>query len=201
MSLQSNEERVFDFVDHLQKDVLDRAPKTYFSVQLPLAFPTPLHHVNLHTVLHLVYNTLSHARHTAYFAELRSSSHETTMRGVMGLFLASDEGWGSDNLLAAKAWTSGSLNEQKIAEFFGVEIMREVDHPPMPVKVGERWKPGSDLAGDLVGLFRRMGERLRMRCVGEAVLAALGHAGEETKMLRGDNLAKRYAREFCDKVS
>lgn len=201
MIIKLNEERISDLIDQLPKSVLDQTTKTHFPLQLPLAFPTPLHHVNLLTVLHLVYTTLCQPRHSAYLAQTGSDPHEVAIRGVMSLFLGSDEAWDSNNLLSAKAWKQGSLDEEKVAEFFGLEVMKEKDHPTLPVKVGERWKVGVDLAGDLVGLFKRLGGKLPMRCSGEAVLAALGHAEEEVAGQKGHARAKGYARAFCDKVS
>jgi len=200
MPVELNEDRISDLVDHLSRSVLQKAPKTHFPVQLPLSFPTPLHHINLLTVLHLVHATISQPRHTSYLAETRSDAHDLTIRGVFGLFLGSDESWGPQNLLSSKAWKQGVMDEAKVGEFFGLDIMREKNHPTMPVKIGERWKPGVDLAGDLLGLFQRLGDRLPLRCVGEAVLAALGHSEEDAKGQKGSARHMTYARAFCNKV-
>lgn len=199
--IQLREDRISDLVDALPQSLLQKAPKTHFPIQLPLAFPSDLHHINLLTVLHLVYTTISRPQHLLYLAETKSDAHDLTIRGVFGLFLASDESWGPQNLLSSKAWKQGVMDEAKVGEFFGLDIMREKDHPTLPVKIGERWKPGVELAGDLVGLFKRLGEKLPMRCVGEAVLAALGHSDEESKGQRANLRSAIYARAFCGKVS
>lgn len=194
-------ERISEFVDQLPRSVLERAPKTHFPIQLPLAFPSPLHHVNLLTVLHLVHATLSQPRHTLYLAETRSDAYDIAIRGVFGLYLGSDETWGAQNLLSAKAWKQGAMSEAKVGEFFSLDIMREKNHPTLPVKIGERWGPGAEIAGDLVALFMRLGEGMAMRCVGEAVLAALGTSREGENDGEGDRWTAASSRAFCDQVS
>jgi hypothetical protein len=182
-------DRIADLAHRLPQGLLTQAPKTHFPVQLPLAFPSDLHHINLLTILHLVSTTISQPRHTHYLAEqLGTDASTISIRGVFGLFLASDATWAADNLLSLKSWKMDKMTEERVAEFFGIEVMREKSHPTLPVKIGERWLPGVELAGDLVALFKRLGEKVQMRCIGEAVLSALGHAAEA------------YSRAFCEKV-
>lgn len=191
------------FVDLVTADVLAAAPATHFPVQLPLSFPSALHHLNFLTILHLVNATYAHPRHSTYLASAGITAYDASLRGVMGAFLASDESWSADNLLGAAAWAQGRMTEEKVADIFAIAVMREREHETMKgIQVGGRWQPGVDMAGDLVGFFKRLGQAVSAaqgRCVGDAVLRALKEAGEAVQGMKGEK-GHEYARVFCDKV-
>lgn len=184
------------FIDHLPRSVLDDAPQTHLPTQLPLAFPSPLHIINVITMLHLVRHVISQPRHAACLAELRSAADDLAVRGVLGLYLASDETWSTANLLSCPAWRASELNEAKVAEFFGIQVMREREHESMPgVRVGERWTPGVRLVADLVDMFQRIGTGLQGQCcIGERVKQLSDALAPQT----GDSTA--FARRFCQAV-
>jgi hypothetical protein len=187
------------FVSGLSRQLLKSASPTHLPTQLPLTLPTPLHSINLLTVLHLVHSLLSSSTHAAYFAGTPSDPRETAIRGIMGLFLASDEDWGVGNLLSATAWKKGLLGQQKVVEFFGVEIMREREHETMKgVRVGESWAPGVRLCEALVGLFGGLGGKLLGRCVGEQVAGAIRLARQGAG--NGPSWAADFAKAFCAEV-
>jgi hypothetical protein len=187
------------FLDTLPRLVLKSASPTHLPTQLPLALPSPLHTTNLITILHLVFSTLSSPTHAAYFGVTGSDPRETAVRGVMGLFLASEDGWGADNLLSTAAWKKGLLGEDKMVEFFGITVMREKQHETMQgITVGERWQPGVNVSGALVDLFRGLGGKVPGRCVGEAVEATIRQARETAG--KGPSGAADMAKTFCGEV-
>lgn len=184
------------FIEGLPKDVLDSAPQTHLPTQLPLAFPTPLHSINVITSLHLAHRVISHPRHAECLADLGAAADDLAVRGVLGFYLGSDEDWQSGNLLGLAAWKKGELGEAKVAEFFGVETMREKEHETMPgVRVGERWAPGIALVTDLVEMFQRIGNGSEARCVGEKVQELLNALSGQV----ADGSA--FAQSFCQVVS
>jgi hypothetical protein len=199
-------EAISAFLDQLDPFILSQAPATHFPVQLPLTFPSPLHHLNFLVILHLVEHTFSHPRHAAYLAATGITAHDASLRGVMGAFLASDDAdtWSGTNLLGALAWQRGAMDEAKVADLFSIEVMREQDHETLQgVKVGGRWAPGVQMAGDLVGLFKRLGESVvsrKGRCVGDAAVQALKAAQEGVEGMRGET-GHEFARIFFDKAS
>lgn len=156
---------------NLPRSVLSSASPTHLPTTLPLTFPTPLHTLNFLVTLHLVHTVLTSPIHAAYFAETSTSPGDTALRGIIGLFLASDESWGDDNLLSASAWNTSKLDEVKVSEVFGIQVVREKTHETISaIRVGERWPPAVGVAGALVELFRKAGERLSgngKKCVGE----------------------------------
>lgn len=187
------------FLDTLPRSVLKSASPTHLPTQLPLALPSPLHTTNLITILHLVFSTLSSPTHAAYFGVTGSDPRETAVRGVMGLFLASEDGWGADNLLSTAAWKKGLLGEDKMVEFFGITVMREKQHETMQgITVGERWQPGVNVSGALVDLFRGLGGKVPGRCVGEALEATIRQARETAG--KGPSWAADMAKTFCGEV-
>ena len=198
-------EAISAFLDQLHPSILADAPATHFPVQLPLTFPSTLHLLNFVVTLHIVEATFSHSRHAAYLAAAGITAHDATLRGVMGAFLASDDAdtWSADNLLSAQAWAKGKMSEEKVADLFAIEVMKEREHETLQaVKVGGRWAPGVQMAGDVVGLFKRLGEAVSSRggkCVGDATVQALKAAQEGVQGMKGDS-AHEFARIFCDKV-
>ena len=187
---------ITSFLTLLPHSFLLSSPNTYLPTRFPLAFPTPPHSLNLLTTLHLVHATLSDPSHSTYFAETRSCPADTALRGILGLYLASDARWGRENLLSATAWRGGLLDDEKVGEFFGIEVMREREHEALRgVKVGERWSEGVGVVQSLVGLFREVGERLTGDCVGDAVRRATEQAGE------GVGSVHEFARVFSQDVS
>jgi len=116
----------------------------------------------------------------------------------MGLYLASDETWGSSNLLSAKYFKKG-LTEEKVIDFFGLEVMREKEHETMKgIRVGERWEEGSKVSGMLIGLFEGLG-RLDRRCVGEEIRNIVEMSRIEDGGL--DDPAEMFTKKFCERVS
>lgn len=189
-----------DFLKALPKSALDSAPPTHLPSALPLAFPTELHQLNLLSTLHLVNAALSQPNHRAYFAAEGGSPGDTALRGVLGLYLASDSDWGTNNLLSAKCWASGELNEAKVGEFFSIEILKEREHESMAgVRVGERWAPAVAVAEELVNLLKNLGETIKSKCFGEEVLAVLGAAKSAAAGQPDEGLS--FAKEFCSNVS
>lgn len=115
------------------------------------------------------------------------------------MFLASEDGWGVDNLLSTTAWKKGLLGEDKVVEFFGITVMREKQHETMKgITVGERWQPGVNVSGALVDLFRGLGGKVPGRCVGEAVEATIRQARETAG--KGPAWAADMAKTFCAEV-
>jgi hypothetical protein len=135
------------------------------------------------------------------------------IRGVFGMYLASDLEWDRSNLLSKEYWRTlshsadepgaspstpnpfGGANEgeAKIADFLGVEIMRERESAQLKgVKIGERWAPAVQLVGAVVGVLGELGARLRSGCLGEEVGYLLSLEGEEAGVL---------AERFCRLVS
>ncbi|ORY35494.1 hypothetical protein BCR39DRAFT_510080 [Naematelia encephala] len=167
-----------DFLGALPTTLLASTPPTHLPARLPLSLPTPLHTLNILTLLHILTAHLSHPDYVSYFT---SSIPQTTpldlaIRGLMGLYLTSAEDWTANNLLSTSFFSKGGMDETKVVEFFGVEIMRERQHESMPVRVGERWAEGVNVSQGLVRLFKELGERVTARCVGEVVKAGLDEA-------------------------
>ncbi|BEI83215.1 hypothetical protein CcaverHIS002_0310830 [Cutaneotrichosporon cavernicola] len=184
------------FLKALPQSTLDSAPQTHLPSALPLAFPTDLHQLNLLSILHLVNAAFSQPTHRAYFAEEGGTPADTAVRGVLGMYLASDTDWGTSNLLSAKCWASGELNQTKVAEFFSIAIFKEREHESMPgVRVGERWAPAIAVADDLVHLLQALGKNIKRQCLGDEVLAALGAAKADAAGQSDEGLA--FAKEFC----
>ena len=196
MTSTTSAEGVTRLVDQLDKRWLDDAPPSYLPIVLPLALPSSLHTINFFTTLHLVYDTLSSLSHAAYFHETNSNPRDTAIRGVVSLYLASDEGWTSSNLLSGDAWKSGKLDERTVAEHFEITVVREKEHETMKaIRVGSRWDKGVGTAGALVTLFKEVGERLSGRCVGEAVQGLVEQCWE----LTGED-ATSFAKGFIEQV-
>lgn len=188
------------FLKALPKSALDCAPPTHLPSALPLAFPTELHQLNLLCTLHLVNAAFAQPSHRAYFAEEGGTPGDTALRGVLGMYLASDSDWGTSNLLSAKCWASGEMNQTKVAEFFSIEVFKEREHESMKgVRVGERWQPALDVADELVKLLKNLGTKIQHNCLGDEVLAALGAA--KTNAAGQPDEALAYAKEFCSNVS
>ncbi|TXT15944.1 hypothetical protein VHUM_00447 [Vanrija humicola] len=188
-----------DFLSSLPQAVVKSAPASHLPTALPLAFPSDLHHVNFLAVLHLVNAAFAGPQHLAYFAESRETPGDTALRGVLGMFLASEPGWTAGNLLSAKAWASGELGEAKVAEFFGIEILREREHETMKgVRVGERWKPAVDVAVELVELFKTLGDGIKASCLGEDVIALL--TVDKERSVSDPDTALSFAKDFCHLV-
>jgi hypothetical protein len=184
------------FLKALPKSTLDSAPPTHLPSALPLAFPTDLHQLNLLSTLHLVNAAFSQPAHRAYFAAEGGTPGDTALRGVLGMYLASDADWGSSNLLSAKCWASGEMNQTKVAEFFSISVFKEREHESMPgVRVGERWPPAIAVADELVNLLQTLGTNIKSPCLGEEVLAALGAAKSQAAGQPDEGLA--FAKEFC----
>lgn len=187
------------FLKALPKSTLDSAPPTHLPSALPLAFPTDLHELNVLSTLHLVNAAFSQPAHRAYFAEEGGTPGDTALRGVLGMYLASESDWGPSNLLSAKCWASGELNQTKVAEFFSIPVFKEREHESMPgVRVGERWQPAIAVADALVHLLETLGSRIRSQCLGEEVQAALDAAHSAAAGQPDEGLA--YAKEFCSNV-
>jgi hypothetical protein len=185
------------FLQKLPKQVLDDAPPTYLPTILPLALPTPEHTLNFFTTLHLIHHTLAQPIHAAYFQETKSTPRDTSIRGAVSLFLASEEAWSADNLLSVAAWQKGKIDESAVAEHFEIQVVREREHETMKaIRVGERWDKAVAVAGDLVELFKALGERLTGKSVGEAVLALV----EESQEVANGDVAV-FARVFTEQVS
>ncbi|GMK53713.1 hypothetical protein CspeluHIS016_0102990 [Cutaneotrichosporon spelunceum] len=185
------------FLKALPKSALDSAPPTHLPSALPLAFPTELHQLNLLSTLHLVNAAFSQPTHRAYFAEEGGTPGDTAIRGVLGMYLASDTDWGTNNLLSAKCWASGELNQNKVAEFFSISIFKEREHESMPgVRVGERWAPAIAVADELVNLLQALGKNIKSQCLGEEVLGALSGAKEHAAGEPDEGLT--FAKEFCN---
>lgn len=188
---------VTSLVEQLAKRWLEDAPITYLPIILPLALPTPQHTLNFFTTLHLVYDALSSPAHAAYFHETNSTARDTAIRGVVSLYLASEESWTSANLLSGDAWKKGKLDERTIAEHFEITVVRETEHETMKaIRVGSRWDKGVCAAQALVTLFAGVGERLSGRCVGEDVQALVKHCWEAS----GQDTAA-FAKGFTEQVS
>jgi hypothetical protein len=183
----------------LPNDLLPTAPPTYLPIHLPLAFPTPLHNLNLIVLLHIVNNILLSPSLTSYFSETATRPTDIALRGLIGLYLASDESWGAANFLSTKYFNQGGLNEEKVVEFFGIEVMREKEHETMKgIRVGERWEEGAKVCDALVGVFDGLG-KLEGRCVGEEILRIV----DAGRIVEGDERtwSKLFARAFCERVS
>lgn len=190
------------FLASLPKSTLENAPETHLPASLPLSFPTPLHDLNLLATLHLINAIFSQPQHRAFFAEINSSPSDTALRGVLGLYLASDAEWKSSNFLSATAWANGELSEAKISEFFEIQVMRESDHETLPgVRVGERWKAAVAVADDLGSTLQKLGAEIQgdSKCLGERVIAALQHAKSNSDDAPEPALA--FAMDFCSNVS
>ena len=153
---------------------------SYLPTTLPLAFPSPLHLINTLTTIHIVHALLSHPSHISYFATTSTTPDDTAVRGVLGLYISSSEGWAKDNLLGATAWRT-VMSEEKMTEYFGIETTREKEHDTMKgIKVGGRWDEGAKVVEGLVGLFRDLGEKLGgAKCLGEVVQDVLGRAKQQ----------------------
>jgi len=189
-------EAVTGLLKRLPKTILDDAPPTYLPTILPLALPTPEHTLNFFTTLHLIHHALAQPIHAAYFHETRASPRDTAIRGIVSLFLASEESWTSANLLSAAAWKKGKLDERAIAEHFEIQVIREREHETMKaIRVGERWDKAVGVAQALVGLFAQLGEGLSGKSVGEAVLALV----EESQEVANGDVAV-FARVFTEQV-
>lgn len=188
------------FLKALPKSTLDSAPPTHLPSALPLAWPSELHQLNLLSTLHLANAAFSQPDHRAYFAEEGSTPGDMALRGVLGMYLASNSDWGTSNLLSAKCWASGEMTQNKVAEFFGIEVFKEREHESMRgVRVGERYQPAIAVADQLVDLLQSLGKTITSNCLGEEVLGLLGAAKTEAEGQPDEGLS--YAKEFCNKVS
>lgn len=199
-TVQISEPAIEKLLATLPASALEKAPPTNLPTSLPLAFPTELHHVNFLSALHLVANTFAQPKHRVYFAEQDQDVGETALRGVLGMFLASDQGWDKKNLLSAPAWAAGELGEAQVAEFFGIETHHERDHESMPgIRVGEKYQPAIDLVGELATLFRAIGSSLSGPCLGDEVVKVSQVASQKAEGQSDAGYA--FAKEFCDNVS
>ncbi|KAK4687357.1 hypothetical protein P7C73_g2750, partial [Tremellales sp. Uapishka_1] len=152
-------------------NLLAALPPTFLPVQLPLAFPSTIHHLNLLGTLHLLYAILSSPAHIPYFAESnpRTSPKDMAIRGSMGLYLASEPDWDTRNLLSKASWKT--ISTEQIIEFLGVEVMREKEHETMKgIRVGERWVEGSMVADDVRDTLRAVAAGMTGTCLGEELL-------------------------------
>ena len=192
-SVTISEAAIHDFLAEIQ----DTPPETtHLPTKLPLSFPTPLHRHNTICAVHFISTLLSQPKHVAYFAATVTSSTDTAVRGVLGLYLSSSEVWNKDNYLSAESWRAGAITEGLIGSYFGIEIMREETHETLPgIKVGTRWKEGASLVEDMIDLLRGVGERIEGQCLGEVVQRTL----EESQTEAGSQ--ESFARLFCDRVS
>lgn len=200
MSVQISESAVASLLQKLPASCLAAAPPTNLPTSLPLAFPTELHHINFLGALHLVADTFAQPKHRVYFAEQNQDVGETALRGVLGMFLASDQGWDKKNLLSAAAWAAGELGEAQVAEFFGIETHHEKDHESIPgIRVGEKYQPAIDLVGELAALFRVVGTSVSGPCLGDEVVNVSQAAAKKAE--GQSNRGYVFAKEFCDSVS
>jgi hypothetical protein len=182
-----------------ERTILESAPRTHLPTSLPLSFPTPLHTLNILTLLHVLHHTLSHLNHGPYFAQTSSTPLDIVLRGLIGLYLASDEGWGPDNYLSNAFLGGKGMSEEKVVEFFGVEVMREREHESMRgIRVGARWKEGVDIASDLIRVFGVLGS-IGSKCIGEAMFSLFGRCKDESG--DGEQYPEQFARLFCEEVS
>lgn len=171
--------------------------RTHLPTILPLAFPTPLHTLNILVSIHIIHAILSHPTHAAYFAETGSDPKDTAVMGVMGLYLSSSEDWSSQNLLSAAAWKEGKMNDSLVSEMFRIETTREAEHETLKgIRVGGRWDPGAKLVEDLVGFFKGSpGVMGRIKCVGEWVQMVIEDSWKEGEDVRG------FVENCCNWVS
>ena len=171
--------------------------KTYLPVNLPLAFPTPLHLLNVITNMHIVTAIFNRPSHASFFAETRTDPKDAAVMGVMGLYLSSGEGWGSDNLLSTTALKEGKVDEDLIAEVFRIETTQEKEHETMKgIRVGGRWDPGAELVEDLAGFYKKAPGMLgKLSCMGEWVRILVDQGWAEGD----DELA--FVRNWCAAVS
>ncbi|ORX38371.1 hypothetical protein BD324DRAFT_620603 [Kockovaella imperatae] len=163
--------------------LLDRSnvPDTHLPTSLPLAFSSPLQHINVLSTLHLLTHVLSDPAHIPYFATTGTTPVDSATRGILSLYLSSSESWDKDNYLSAKAWREGVLDESTLCTFFGFEVMQEEEHESMKgVKVGKRWDQGTKLVGHVVDVLRDAGQRIRGNCLGAVVGDALEQSRKET---------------------
>jgi hypothetical protein len=171
--------------------------RTNLPTILPLAFPTSLHLLNTLTCVHLLHSILVSPNHSAYFVETSTNPQDSAVMGVLGLYLSSDEDWGTNNLLSTAAWKSGKIDEALISEVFRVETTREREHETMKaIRVGGRWEPGARVVEDLIAFFKGSAGILgKLSCVGEWVKTVIEDSwkdGEEVET---------FAKNCCDWVS
>lgn len=200
-SVDISTQAIDTFLAALPKETFDAAPPTHLPTALPLTFPTDLHHLNLLATLHLVNAIFSQPQHLAFFAEVNATPSDSALRGVLGMYLASEPDWKSSNLLSATAWANGELSEAKLAEFFGFQIMRERNHESMPgVRVGERWAPAVAVTEDLSSTLQKLGAEIKAdsQCLGDRVIAALQAAKSASEGEPDPALA--FAKSFCGNV-
>lgn len=199
MSVDISTTAIQSFLSSMPESFSASAPPTNLPTTIPLAWPTDLHQLNFLTVLHLVYTKFTRPDHSAFFAEAGQRPTDVALRGALGLYLASDQGWDSGNFLATRAWRDGLLNEATVAEYFGIQILRERQHETMPITIGERYEPAVAVVTDLVNMFQSLGDSIEVGSIGEDVIALIKASKEHTD--HEPEHASAFAKDFCRRVS